>query len=214
MVGLLLALEDAHGVRLGLELQVETPQAVLGPGRPGHRGGDGARGGRPLPRTALRHVRLQRRARRRGRVPGLRPSRRRPRQGGHAGRGGRHRGPGRGRVLQPAAGRARGGTRPGGGTRSWSLRAPRSRASIRAGTCTRPSPADPLPGHVRVLPGGAAGGPGTGCPRTWGRGRGVGCWDEPATARALAAVILRGLDCGAVDAAETGLDRDTLEQLR
>ena len=32
MVALLAALEDAHGVRLGLELQVETPQAVLGPG--------------------------------------------------------------------------------------------------------------------------------------------------------------------------------------
>ncbi len=31
MVALLSALEDAHGVRLGLELQVETPQAVLGP---------------------------------------------------------------------------------------------------------------------------------------------------------------------------------------
>jgi citrate lyase beta subunit len=31
MVTLLAALEDAHGVRLGLELQVETPQAVLGP---------------------------------------------------------------------------------------------------------------------------------------------------------------------------------------
>ena len=31
MLALLAALEDAHGVRLGLELQVETPQAVLGP---------------------------------------------------------------------------------------------------------------------------------------------------------------------------------------
>ncbi|HEY6745183.1 MAG TPA: aldolase [Mycobacteriales bacterium] len=31
MVGLLTALEDAHGHRLGLEVQVETPQAVLGP---------------------------------------------------------------------------------------------------------------------------------------------------------------------------------------
>ena len=31
MVGLLGALEDAHGIPLGLELQVETPQAVLGP---------------------------------------------------------------------------------------------------------------------------------------------------------------------------------------
>ncbi len=32
MVGLLAALEDAHGVRLGLELQVETPPAVLSAG--------------------------------------------------------------------------------------------------------------------------------------------------------------------------------------
>ena len=31
MVGLLAALEDAHGLPLALELQVETPQAVLGP---------------------------------------------------------------------------------------------------------------------------------------------------------------------------------------
>lgn len=31
MIGLLGALEDAHGIPLGLELQVETPQAVLGP---------------------------------------------------------------------------------------------------------------------------------------------------------------------------------------
>ena len=45
-------------------------------------------------------------------------------------------------------------------------------------------------------------------------GTGGGVLDEPATARALAAVIVRGLDCGAVDPAEAGLDRDTLEQLR
>ena len=32
MVALLAALEDAHGLPLALELQVETPQAVLGPG--------------------------------------------------------------------------------------------------------------------------------------------------------------------------------------
>ncbi|SFP70126.1 Citrate lyase beta subunit [Geodermatophilus dictyosporus] len=44
-----------------------------------------------------------------------------------------------------------------------------------------------------------------------------GVLDEPATARALAAVVLRGLDCGAVDDGEvgaaTGLDRVTLDVL-
>jgi citrate lyase beta subunit len=45
----------------------------------------------------------------------------------------------------------------------------------------------------------------------------AGVLDEPATARALAGVVLRGLDCGAVDAAEvaaaTGLDRAILDTL-
>ncbi|MGK5112563.1 MULTISPECIES: DUF6986 family protein [unclassified Geodermatophilus] len=44
-----------------------------------------------------------------------------------------------------------------------------------------------------------------------------GVLDEPATARALAAVLLRGLDCGALDDAEvaaaTGVDRATLDRL-
>ncbi|NEK60071.1 aldolase [Geodermatophilus sabuli] len=44
-----------------------------------------------------------------------------------------------------------------------------------------------------------------------------GVLDEPATARALAAVVLRGLDCGALDDAEvrasTGADRSTLDVL-
>jgi citrate lyase beta subunit len=44
-----------------------------------------------------------------------------------------------------------------------------------------------------------------------------GVLDEPATARALAAVVLRGLDCGALDVAEvesaTGLDRAALDGL-
>ncbi len=44
-----------------------------------------------------------------------------------------------------------------------------------------------------------------------------GIADEPATARALAAYLLRGLDCGAVDAAEVlagcGLDEDELRAL-
>ncbi len=45
----------------------------------------------------------------------------------------------------------------------------------------------------------------------------AGVLDEPATARALAGVVLRGLDCGALDDAEvgtaTGLDRVTLDRL-
>ncbi|GAB4081300.1 aldolase [Modestobacter muralis] len=44
-----------------------------------------------------------------------------------------------------------------------------------------------------------------------------GVLDEPATARALATVVLRGLDCGALDVAEveaaTGLDRTVLDAL-
>jgi hypothetical protein len=37
--------------------------------------------------------------------------------------------------------------------------------------------------------------------------------DEPATARALARFLLRGLDCGAVDPDEVGVDRATLAAL-
>ena len=46
---------------------------------------------------------------------------------------------------------------------------------------------------------------------------GAGVLDEPATARALAGVLLRGLDCGAVDEAEIrsagGPDRDVLDKV-
>lgn len=41
--------------------------------------------------------------------------------------------------------------------------------------------------------------------------RSTGVLDEPATARALAGFLLRGLDCGALDADETGFDRAELE---
>ncbi len=41
--------------------------------------------------------------------------------------------------------------------------------------------------------------------------RSAGILDEPATARALAGFLLRGLDCGAVDADEVGFERATLE---
>ena len=52
-----------------------------------------------------------------------------------------------------------------------------------------------------------------------GRGGGLGderrkrILDEPATARALARFLLRGLNCGALDPREIGFDRSTLESL-
>lgn len=42
---------------------------------------------------------------------------------------------------------------------------------------------------------------------------GGGHLDEPATARSMAGFLLRGLDCGAVTEAETGFDRPALEAL-
>jgi hypothetical protein len=50
--------------------------------------------------------------------------------------------------------------------------------------------------------------------RAYLAGTEAGVLDEPATARALAAVVLRALDCGAADQAEIGLDRPTLDRLR
>jgi citrate lyase beta subunit len=43
--------------------------------------------------------------------------------------------------------------------------------------------------------------------------RSGGVLDEPATARALAGFLLRGLDCGALDSHEVGVDRSVLEAL-
>jgi citrate lyase beta subunit len=44
-------------------------------------------------------------------------------------------------------------------------------------------------------------------------GTSTGLLDEPATARALAGFLLRGLDCGAVDESEVDFERSTLESL-
>jgi citrate lyase beta subunit len=49
--------------------------------------------------------------------------------------------------------------------------------------------------------------------RDWLDRRSGGVLDEPATARALAGFLRRGIDCGAVDVAETGFDRATLDSL-
>jgi hypothetical protein len=43
--------------------------------------------------------------------------------------------------------------------------------------------------------------------------RSEGIQDEPATARALARFLLRGLDCGALDAEDVPLERSLLERL-
>ena len=111
-------LEDVHGLPnrpLGFEIQVETPQSILGP--------DGSAlvarmvhaAAGPVHRAALRHVRLLRLVRDRRRVPGHGPPRRRPRQGRHAGRRRGHRRPPLGRVDQrpPRRRRRRGPARPG-----------------------------------------------------------------------------------------------------
>ena len=86
------------------EIQVETPQSMLGPDGSALRPDDPG-GGRPAHRAPLRHLRLHRRLRHRRRPAGARPPRRRPRQDGDAGGRGRHRRPALRRVHQPAAGR-------------------------------------------------------------------------------------------------------------
>jgi hypothetical protein len=52
--------------------------------------------------------------------------------------------------------------------------------------------------------------------RAYARSTTGGVLDEPATARALAGFVARGLDCGALDAAEvrelTGLDRSVIDR--
>ena len=107
--------------------------------------------------------------------------------------------PALGRLDQRAAGRAppqRSGPR-------WALHArlvaPLAGARLLPGLGPAPgAAADPLRGHLPVLP-----------DRAWTRpprrlrdylaGIGGGVLDEPATARALAGFVLRGLDCGALD---------------
>ena len=113
---------------------------MLGAGR--HRHGRPAdhRRRRPLRRPALRHVRLQRGGRHRGRVPVDGAPGRRPRQGGHAGRGGRHRRtrcptapPTCCRSATPRQVHAAWALHPGWSAGPWNA------ASTRAGTCTRRS---------------------------------------------------------------------------
>ena len=215
MVVLCGRLEKAHGLddgSLRFEVQIETPPAILG--------ADGtatvarlitAAQGRCV-RSALRHVRLQRVGGHRGRVPEPGASGRRPREGGAAGRRRRHRGAALRRLHQRVAGRRyRLGARRLGPARPAGSPVPRARLLPGLGPAPGPA-ADPVRCHVHVLPrGGADGrrsGSGATCP-----GAAPGILDEPATARAMAGFLLRGLDCGALDPDEVEFDRSTLEGL-
>ena len=192
------------------EIQVETPQTILGP--------DGSAlvarmiraAGRTAGRPALRHLRLLRvPGHRRGRPePGA--PRRRPRQGRHAGGGGRHGGSSLRRLHQPAAGR-----RP---------------AAERAGSCTTGSSRASLHRgfyqgwdlHPAQLPtrfaatfqffrAGAA--DATARLAAYDEGRTGAVADEPATVRALADFLVRGLECGALTDDEVAQPRDRLRSL-
>ena len=152
--------------------------------------------------AALRHRR---------RVPEPGAPGRRPRQGGHAGGRGRHRGTAVRRLDQRPAGR-----RHRGRARRLALHARLVRRSLERGfyqgwdlhpaqlptryAATYAFFRDGLRGRGR-----------RGCGATW-TGRSAGILDEPATARALAGFLLRGLDCGALRRRpRCGFDRAVLE---
>jgi citrate lyase beta subunit len=210
MVGLLTALEDAYGVRLGLELQVETPQAVLG--------ADGR-----VTAAAMVHAAA-------GRCRGLHygtydysaalgvaaayqasdhpvaDHAKAVMQVAVAGTGARAVdgssnllpvGPGRDAAWRRHAELVTRALRTGL-YQGWDLHPAqlptRYLATYAFFRAALPAARDRLGAYLSAGESGVL--------------------DEPATARALAAVILRALDCGAVDAAEVGLDRDTLDRLR
>ena len=129
-----------------------------------------------------------------------RSSGRRPREGRGAGRRGRHRRPGVGRLVERAAG-GRGTTSTPRG-RCTPAGAARARAWALPGLGPAPGPAaDPVPRHVRVLPPGL---PDAAAARLRGYLGGVEgtVLDEPATAKALAGFLRRGVHCGALTADE------------
>jgi citrate lyase beta subunit len=210
MVGLAEALEDAHGVPLALELQVETPQAVLGP--------DGT-----ATVAAMVHAAD-------GRCRGLHygtydysaalgvaaayQSSDHPvadhakavMQVAAAGTGVRVV-DGSSNLLPVGAGRDEAWRRHAelvtrslrtGLYQGWDLHPAQLPTRYLATYCFFRAA---LPAAVDRL-------------RAYLDARTEGVLDEPATARALAAVVVRALDCGAADPAEVGLDRAILDGLR
>jgi citrate lyase beta subunit len=210
MVTLLAALEDAHGVRLGLELQVETPQAVLGP--------DGT-----ATVAAMVHAAA-------GRCRGL-----------HYGtydysaalgvaaayQASDHPVAEHAKAVMQVAAAGTGARAVDGSSNLLPVGPDRDAAWRRhAQLVTRALRTGLYQGwdlHPAQLPTRYLATYGffrAALPATRDRlaaylgGGGGGVLDEPATARALAGVILRGLDCGAIDADEAGVDRATLDRLR
>ena len=97
---------------------------------------------------------------------------------------------------------------PVGDGRAGGLAAPRPAGPPLAGTRLLPGlgppprpAAEPVRRHLRLLPARASRPPPPGSATTWSTPTG-GVLDEPATARALAAFVLRGVQCGAVGADE------------
>ena len=202
---------------LRFELQVETPQAVVGPDGAAtvaaadpRRRPAGARACTTAPTTTAPRAGVA------GRRAVAGAPARRPRQGGHAGRRRRHRRPGQRRVDErrcrsatPRRCTPRGGCTRGSSTASlrrgfyqgWDLH-PASCVTRYAATYAFLRAELAASGdRLRAYVGRAA----------------AGVLDEPATAQALAPTVLRGLDCGAFDQAEasrrSGLDRAALGRL-
>ena len=147
-------LETAYGLaagRLRFEVQVETPQVILGPDGTATVARAGARGAGTLRRAALRHLRLHGRPRHRGRPAGHGPPGRRPREERDAAGRLRDRGAGLGRLDQHPAG---GQSGAGAGRLGPALPAGAPVAGAWALPGVGPASgaaADPLPGHLLVL---------------------------------------------------------------
>lgn len=209
MVDLLAALEDAHRVRLGLELQVETPQAVLGPdGRATaaamvHAAGRRCRGlhygtydysaslGVAAAHQASDHpVADHAKATMQVAVAGT---------GARAVDGSSNLlpvGPGRDEAWRRHAGLVTRALRSGI-YQGWDLHPAqlptRHLATYAFFRGALPAARDRLGAYLQS--------------------RDAGVLDEPATAKALANVLVRALDCGAADPAEVGIDRAALDRL-
>jgi citrate lyase beta subunit len=252
MVGLLAALEDAHGVRLGLELQVETPQAVLGP--------DGRATAAPMVHAAGARLRglhygtydysaaLGVAAAHQASDHPVADHAKAVMQVAVAGTGARAVdgssnllpvGPDRDAAWRRHAALVTRALRAGL-HQGWDLHPAqlptrylatyafyrgllppaieRLAAYLAATGAAAGGTAAGAAGATAGARGGAAGGTGPGAADAGAAGaaagaRGRGVLDEPATARALAGTLVRAVDCGAADLAETGFDRAALDRL-